>query len=84
VKGKACSIPDDRECDTFFGAFDGACDIGTGALFVPPLDPADQLSTCTPGVDIAVDVGARLKLPALVRQGTGHRDRDMVTLICVP
>jgi cysteine-rich repeat protein len=88
LRGKVCSIPDNPECDTFFGAGDGICDVGTGVLFDPPLDPqdqgGDQISPCTPGKDIVVSAGARLKLRSLVHRTTGKRDRDMVRLLCEP
>ena len=61
---------------------DGLCDIGTGVLFLPSLDPPDQVSTCTPSFDVAVAAGSRLKLPALARTGSGRRDKDRITLVC--
>jgi hypothetical protein len=84
IKRKACSIPHNYECDTRFGIGDGLCDVGTGVLFDPPLEPAAQVSTCTPSVDVVVAAGTRLKLPARARTGSGRRDNDMVRLVCVP
>jgi cysteine-rich repeat protein len=90
VRGKVCSIPDDRECDSHFGAGDGICDIGTGAVFSSPLDPpdlgGDQTAICTPGVDVVVASGTNLKLRSLVRRAMALPDRDIDTLklVCKP
>jgi cysteine-rich repeat protein len=84
LQHKSCSIPNNYECDTFFGVGDGLCDIGTGVLYLPPLEQAAQASACTPSVDLVVAVGERLKLPALARTGSGRRDKDRVTLVCEP
>jgi cysteine-rich repeat protein len=86
LPGKVCSIPDDRECDSFFGAGNGACDIGTGVVFSPPLDPAalggEQVSPCTPSLDVVVPAGRRLALRARSRQASGVGDYDTVKLVC--
>ena len=89
LKRKICSIPDDDECDSFLGASDGMCDIGTGVVFTPPLNPSylggDQLVTCTPGVDVVVPVGSQLRLKAEIsRQRPPRRDRDLLRLFCRP
>ena len=67
-----------------FGVGDGLCDIGTGVLFLPPLEPVAQTSTCTPSIDVVVAVGSRLKLPALARTGSARRDKDTLRLVCLP
>lgn len=86
LRGKACSIPDDNECDTFFGAGNGLCDIGTGVEFAPPLDPqtlgGEQTSPCTPSLDVVVPAGSRLTLRARSRQTNGSQDFDTLRLIC--
>jgi hypothetical protein len=83
-----CSIPDDDECDTFFGAGNGVCDVGTGVQFAPPLDPedegGDQVSPCTPGVDIVVGAGGRITLRARVRQASGVQDTDAIRPFRLP
>jgi cysteine-rich repeat protein len=88
ARGETCTIPDDAQCDRSFGSGDGICDIGTGVLFFPPLDPADQggaqLSTCTPGVDVVVQAGAVLKLRSRAAQNTGKKDKDALVLTCRP
>lgn len=84
LAGKACSIPQDLECDTFFGAGDGACDIGTGVQFAPPLVAADQAAPCTAGTDVVVPVGSRLRLRARLTQADARRDKDKLTLVCEP
>ncbi len=88
VRSKNCSIPDDDECDTFLGAGNGLCDIGTGVVFTPPLDPAilggDQITTCTPGTDVVVPTGDKLKLRTLIRRSEDglRKDKDRLRLIC--
>jgi hypothetical protein len=82
LKGKVCSV--NNECDRAFGLGNGRCDVGTGVEFDPPLDPGDQLSTCTPGEDIVVDAGAKLKLRSFVRRSVGRPDRDRLLLVCEP
>ena len=84
VRGKSCSIPDDGECDTSFGADDGRCDVGTGVKFVPPLSLADQTAPCTPGTDVVVPAGSHMVLRSRVRQATGARDADTLRLFCDP
>lgn len=86
VHTKSCSIPDDDECDTFLGAGNGLCDIGTGVVFTPPLDPAilggDQITSCTPGTDVVVPAGSSLKLLTLIRRDGLRTDKDRLRLIC--
>lgn len=84
LPGKICSIPDNHECDSSFGKGDGICDVGTGVLFSSPLDPGDQVSTCTSGVDVVVPVGGRLRLRSVVHRTTGPGDADHMKLICRP
>jgi cysteine-rich repeat protein len=90
LRGKVCSIPDHRECDTHFGSGDGVCDIGTGVVFSSPLDPpdmaGDQVAICTPGVDVVVALGSTLKLRSIVRREGAFPDRDIDTLrlVCKP
>ena len=84
VHAKSCSIPQDWECDTFFGASDGACDIGVGVQFLPAIDAGDQVSPCTAGVDVVVPAGSRLKLRGRVTLASGQRDKDKLTLACEP
>jgi cysteine-rich repeat protein len=90
LRGKICSIPEDRECDSHFGTGDGVCDIGTGVEFSSPLDPPDlggaQVAICTPGVDIVVPTGTSLKLRSYARRATGSPNRDIDTLriVCRP
>lgn len=83
IARKACSIPRNYECDTRFGVGDGLCDVGTGVLFDPPLEPEAQASACTESVDVVVAAGTRLKLPARARTGSGRRDSDVLLLVCV-
>jgi cysteine-rich repeat protein len=87
LRGKICAIPENIQCDSRFGARDGVCDIGTGILFTPALEPADlagaQAATCTPGVDVVVPVGGRLNLGARVRSTTGRPDGDRIRVACV-
>jgi hypothetical protein len=82
LKGKVCSV--NNECDRAFGLGDGRCDVGTGVEFDPALDPGDQLGTCTPGEDIVVDAGSKLKLRSFVRRNVGRADRDRLMLVCEP
>jgi cysteine-rich repeat protein len=84
IKRKSCLIPNNYECDSHFGVGDGRCDIGTGVLFLPPLEAVAQTSACTPSIDVAVAAGRRLKLPALARTGSGRRDKDTLRLVCLP
>jgi cysteine-rich repeat protein len=90
LRGKICSIPEDRECDSHFGSGDGVCDIGTGVEFSPPLYPPDlggaQVAICTPGVDVVVPTGTSLKLRAYARRATGspNHDIDTLMLVCRP
>jgi cysteine-rich repeat protein len=88
ARGETCSIPDDQQCDRSIGSGDGVCDIGTGVVFFPPLDPADlggaQLSICTPGVDVVVQAGAVLKLRSRATQNSGRQDKDALVLTCRP
>jgi hypothetical protein len=77
-----CSV--NNECDRAFGLGNGRCDVGTGVEFDPPLDGADQLATCTPGQDIVVDAGTKLKLRSFVRRDDGAPDRDRLLLVCEP
>ena len=90
LRGKVCSIPDDRECDSHFGTGDGLCDIGTGVEFSSPLDPPDlgggQVAICTPGIDIVVASRSSLRLRSLVRRSVGvpDRDADTLRLVCKP
>ena len=88
ARGETCTIPDNEQCDRAFGTGDGICDIGTGVVFFPPLDPADQggaqLSACTPGVDVVVQAGATLKLRSRATQNTGAQDKDAIVLVCRP
>jgi len=84
VKNKVCSIPDNEECDTFLGAGNGLCDIGTGVTFDPPLDPGDQVTTCTPGIDVVVPVEDRLKLRTKVRRLDLKTEKDSLRLRCLP
>jgi cysteine-rich repeat protein len=79
LKGKVCSV--NNECDRAFGLGDGRCDIGTGVEFDPPLD---ELGVCTPGQDIVVDAGTKLKLRSFVRRNSGRPDRDRLMLVCEP
>jgi cysteine-rich repeat protein len=85
---KNCSIPDNLECDKFLGSFDGACDIGTGVIFTPPLFPiadgGEQILQCTPSATIEVPKGERLRLKAHVRRAPeGLRgDKDVMRLTC--
>jgi hypothetical protein len=82
LKRKVCSA--NNECDRAFGLGDGRCDIGTGVEFAPPLDAADQVAICTPGQDIVVDAGTKLKLSSFIRRTSGPADRDRLTLKCDP
>jgi len=83
VRGKICS--EDQECDTHLGAGNGVCDIATGVLFVPPLDPGDQSNICTiPSVAIVVPAGGKLKLLSRVTRASGSQDKDAVLLVCRP
>jgi hypothetical protein len=87
LKGKVCSL--NNECDRAFGLGDGRCDIGTGVEFNPPLnataDPVTQKQTCTDGLDVAVDVGTKLKLRSFVRRTPGKKpDKDRLMLVCEP
>ena len=84
LQGKVCSIPDDAECDTTFGAGNGACDLGAGVLFAPPLDGGAQTRPCTPGVDVVVPAGGRLVLRARATNAAGLRDTDALRLVCRP
>jgi cysteine-rich repeat protein len=83
---KNCNIPNNFECDRTFGAADGFCDVGTGVLFFPNLDPAnlggDQVATCSPSQDIIVAAGTRLRLKSKTRRVIGRSDRDAVRLRC--
>ncbi|RMD84050.1 MAG: hypothetical protein D6815_05035, partial [Candidatus Dadabacteria bacterium] len=67
---------------------DGICDIGTGVVFTTPLTPADlggnQTAVCTPGIDVVVPAGGKLRLRSWVRRLTGRGDRDALILRCVP
>jgi cysteine-rich repeat protein len=84
LKGKVCSIDDDNECDRVFGAGDGRCDIGAGVEFDPSLDAGDQVTACTPGVDVVVDAHGKLKLSSHIRRTTGVPDKDKLLLVCDP
>ncbi len=83
VRGKICS--EDQECDTHLGAGNGICDIATGVLFDPALDPGDQTTVCTtPSVAIVVPAGGKLKLLSRVTRVSGTQDKDAVLLVCRP
>ncbi|NQY92345.1 MAG: hypothetical protein HRT46_11915, partial [Deltaproteobacteria bacterium] len=83
---KNCTIPNNFECDRTFGAANGFCDVGTGVLFFPNLDPAnlggEQVATCSPSQDIIVAAGTRLRLKSKTRRVIGRSDRDAVRLRC--
>ncbi|MFQ5353253.1 MAG: hypothetical protein ACE5D3_09325, partial [Candidatus Binatia bacterium] len=86
LRFKSCTIPNNFECDLTFGAANGFCDIGTGVLFFPRLDPADQggdqLLPCTDDVDVVVQAGTTLRLKSWTRRVIGRGDRDRLRLIC--
>ena len=85
---KICSIPDNSECDTYLGAGNGICDIGTGVTFSPVLTPVDlggtQVTTCTPGMDIVVPVGGKFRVSSRVRRLKGRGDGDAIVVKCMP
>ncbi len=82
---KICSIPDNAECDTYLGASNGFCDIGTGVSFTPALDPGvDQITTCTPGVDVVLPAGEKLSLLTKIRRNDLPGEKDSMRVSCEP